>query len=445
MERKIELSQKQLVRLHVIENYNSGILSRKSAAAQLNLSERQITRIAEGVKRKGASFLIHKNSGRKPAHATPKETEEAILELFSQQEYNDVNFLHFKDIVAEKLEISISYSALTSILKKAGYQSPKRKRIRKKHHRRKRKEHPGELIQIDASPFDWLRTNSMLNMHGAIDDATGNILGLYLCDNECLYGYWEMMRMSILSYGVPQSVYSDKHTIFRSPKTDKLNTQELASGKRANLTQFGRGLDELGVNLIYANSPQAKGRIERLWNTLQSRLPVEFARRGIRTIKAANEFLKGYISIYNSKFSVKAEGKSIFVPLRKEFNIDHYLCIKDTRKTDAAGVFSFKARMFQVVNEGYPLIPARAKVDILTGPRIGMLTQYNGKIFENVSYLKKETPKSAKKKQSKKEKIKAGLLDNYPYQSTQWQNVFLFESFKDNTDFLYEMFFKKQA
>lgn len=445
MERKIELSQKQLVRLHVIQNYNSGIVSRKSAAEQLDLSERQITRLAEGVKKEGASFLIHKNSGRKPAHAISKETEEAILTLFGKEEHKGVNFLHFKDIIAEELKIYISYSALTSILKKAGNQSPKKKKIRKKHHRRPRKEHPGELLQIDASPFDWLRINEMLNLHGSIDDATGEITGLYMCENECLYGYWEMMRMSILDYGIPQSVYSDKHTIFRSPKTDKLSTQELVSGKTVNLTQFGRGLDELGINIIYANSPQAKGRIERLWETLQSRLPVEFARRGIRTIKAANEFLKEYVGIHNDKFAVKPKGKSIFVPLREDINIDHYLCIKNPRKTDSAGVFSFKGRTFQVVSDGYPLIPSRANINVLTGPRIGMLTEYNKQIFENVSFIKKDSIYKGKKKQKRREKIKKGILESYPYQSPQWHKVFFLENLQDNIDFLYEVFFKKQA
>ena len=112
-----------------------------------------------------------------------------------------------------------------------------------------------------------------------------------MTQNECLFGYEEMMRCCCLKFGVPQSVYSDKHTIFRSPKTGKLTVEEEIQGKSVNSTQFGRAMHELGVDIIYANSPEAKGRVERMWQTLQSRLPVEFAKRGIVTVSAANKFL----------------------------------------------------------------------------------------------------------------------------------------------------------
>ena len=127
-----------------------------------------------------------------------------------------------------------------------------------------------------------------------------------------------MKRCCCLKFGVPQSVYSDKHTIFRSPKTGKLTVEEEIQGKSVNSTQFGRAMHELGVDIIYANSPEAKGRVERMWQTLQSRLPVEFAKRGITTVSAANKFLQEeYIDMFNALFAVPCTGESIFVPCHR--------------------------------------------------------------------------------------------------------------------------------
>lgn len=130
-------------------------------------------------------------------------------------------------------------------------------------------------------------------------------------------------------------------------------------------------MHELGVDMIFAKTPQTKGRIKRLWLTLQSRLPVEFAKRGINTITEANRFLEEYRFIYNKKFSVTPESASLFVPFNPDFDIDDYLCIKHTRKTDHAGTFSFKNRCFQILDEGFPIISARREIQVLVNPLEG--------------------------------------------------------------------------
>lgn len=246
--------------------------------------------------------------------------------IYSRPELSGANFLHFKDILLTDFGISLSYSALLSILKCAGFVSPKKKKIRHRTHRRKRKAHPGQLIQIDATPYEWFGGNTKYSLHGANDDATGKVTGLFLTQNECLYGYLKTLRQCCVDFGVPQTVYSDNHTIFRSPKTGKLTVDELIAGKTVHLTQFGRSMHELGIDLIFAKTPQAKGRIERLWVTLQSRLPVELAKRGIKTITEANRFLEEeYRELFNQRFSVEPEAESIFVALTKETDIDNRL------------------------------------------------------------------------------------------------------------------------
>lgn len=440
-EGKLTLSQEQLKTFKVINSFIDKSISREHAAELLSLSPRQITRLKKGVLESGAEFLIHKNTGRKPAHAVSDETKKKVLDLYSKPEFNKANFLHFKDILLEDYKIALSYTSLYSILKNAEIESPKKKKNRNRTHRRKRKVHPGELIQIDATPYEWFDDNIKYALHGAMDDATGDIVGLYMTQNECLFGYLEMMRQCCLDFGVPQSIYSDRHTIFRSPKTGKLTVEELIRGETVNLTQFGRSMHELGTDIIYAKTPQAKGRIERLWDTLQSRLPVEFKRRGIKTLSEANEFLKTYRFKYNEKFSVKAEGDSIFVPLKNEICIDEILCVKHKRKTDNAGVFSFKNRCFQILDAGFPIISARREIEVLINPRFGIRVLYKGNSYSTIRYLKPKN-KNANVKVTKKT-VKT-VTPHLIHSTDEWKQIWWMEDFNLSLKFLYELFFEKQ-
>lgn len=443
-EGKITLSQEQLKTFTVINRFIDKSISRQQAASLLGLSTRQITRLKKGVLTSGAESLIHKNTGRKPAHAVTDETKEAVLKIYSRPELSRANFLHFKDILLADFGIALSYSALSSILKNAGFESPKKKKVRHRTHRRTRKPHPGQLIQIDATPYEWFGGNTKYALHGAIDDATGNVVGLFLTQNECLYGYLETMRQCCVDFGVPQTIYSDNHTIFRSPKTGKLTMDELFAGKTVHLTQFGRSMHELGIDLIFAKTPQAKGRIERLWVTLQSRLPVEFAKRGITTVADANRFLEEeYKELFNQRFSVEPEAESIFVPLAEGMDIDTILCVKHKRKTDAAGTFSFKNRCFQILDEGFPIINARREIEVLLNPRYGIRIAYGGRIYETIRYLKPQN-KNASIKVSKKVVKTVEPHLQLRHSSDEWKAIWWMEDYNLSLKFLYELFFEKQ-
>ncbi len=438
------MSQEQLKTFTVINRFIDKSISRQQAASLLGLSTRQITRLKKGVLTSGAESLIHKNTGRKPAHAVTDETKEAVLKIYSRPELSRANFLHFKDILLADFGIALSYSALSSILKNAGFESPKKKKIRHRTHRRTRKPHPGQLIQIDATPYEWFGGNTKYALHGAIDDATGNVVGLFLTQNECLYGYLETMRQCCVDFGVPQTIYSDNHTIFRSPKTGKLTMDELIAGKTVHLTQFGRSMHELGIDLIFAKTPQAKGRIERLWVTLQSRLPVEFAKRGITTVADANRFLEEeYKELFNQRFSVEPEAESIFVPLAEGMDIDTILCVKHKRKTDAAGTFSFKNRCFQILDEGFPIINARREIEVLLNPRYGIRIAYGGRIYETIRYLKPQN-KNASIKVSKKVVKTVEPHLQLRHSSDEWKAIWWMEDYNLSLKFLYELFFEKQ-
>ena len=212
-----------------------------------------------------------------------------------------------------------------------GIKSPKKHRKTKLHHRRKRKEAEGMMLQADGTPFDWFENGEKYSLHGFIDDATGKITGLYMCKNECLLGYLEVLRQTLENYGIPISLYPDKYSVFFPPKkvNDHVTIEEQLNGRDKGITQFGRIVEELGIEMFPASSPQAKGRIERLWETLQNRLVTEFRINKITTIDKANEFLPNYIIKYNSKFSVETSNKkSLFLKLPKRYNLDELLCVK---------------------------------------------------------------------------------------------------------------------
>ncbi len=387
----ITLNRKQLIRLDIINKANAGYITVADGAASLGVSERQFKRLKKKVRENGEASLIHQNSLKKPHNAFKESTYQQIITLFTSDVYENVNFKHFQELLLEHHQIDISYSSLYSLLTSNGFQSPKKRRRFKPHRRRKRKPQAGLLLQVDATPFPWFKNSkAKYSIHGAIDDATSTITSLYMCKNECMQGYFEMLRHTIQSFGVPVSIYADRHTIFRSPKADKLSIEDELAGISVKDTQFGRALSELNITLIPARSPQAKGRIERLWDTLQSRLPVEFAIHGITTIDAANEFLKKYPLKFNNMFSVQPENiDSSFSPLPESINLDYILCVKEPRTIDRGGVLSYYNRSFKIVDSPYSdLIPHNAKVQVFVSPKFGVKVQYKSYVFDTIRFIK---------------------------------------------------------
>ena len=445
------LSKQQLRQAHVLRNYNEGQLSRQEAAEALKLSTRQISRKAKALREGGEGALIHGNTGRKPIHALTKEAKAEIIRLRQEGVYEGCNIQHFRECLATRHGIVISYKALYNLLNEAGIKSPKKHRkARKAHRSRRRKALAGELLQFDATPYAWFGGEEKFALHGAIDDAGSAITGLYMTKNECLAGYQEVMRQTVLNHGVPLSAYTDRHTIFRSPKTAE---KELA-GEEANLTQFGRALAELGVNIIHAGSPQAKGRIERLWGTLQSRLPVEFRIRGITTVEAANEFLQNeYIALFNAQFALETEG-SIFVPFHHGKALDDILCVKETRKMDNAGSFSYKGQRFTVLDNGHPLIPAKAPVTLLISIREGLRVEYKGRIFNVTAAPAKPAtakPTAASKaapsarKPSDAETLRQRTEPLLKHSTEAWKRIWHQESYAESLAFLFDLFLKNDS
>lgn len=376
------LKQEELKRATLIEACIQGKCTIKQVANALGLSERRVKQIKKEVKENGVKSIQHGNRGKKPKNTIPDETRKTILELRRSYEYEISNFAHFQELLKERENIDISYSALYKILRNAGIKSPKKHRKRKLHHRRKRKACESMMLQADGTPFEWFEDGQRYSLHGFIDDATGKITGLYMCKNECLLGYLEVLRQTLENYGIPISLYPDKYSVFFPPKKvdDHLTLEEQLNGRQKGITQFGRIAEELGIEMFPASTPQAKGRVERLWETLQGRLLTEFRINRIKTIEEANKFFIEYIPKYNSRFAIEpANTTSVFLKVPKRYNLDELLCVKFERTIDNAGVFSLNHNKFQVIDVN---LPPKTKVQIYLSEMLGLRVKANNKIYD---------------------------------------------------------------
>lgn len=372
----------ELKRITIIQSVIDKKRTQKEAATALHISERQIRNLLKLYREQGVYGLKHKNKFHKPSHAFSQDFIDHIVQLKLSDDYFDTNFSHFKDLLEERENITISYSALYSMLTSHNIHSKKSHRDKKTHRRRKRRECEGMLVQTDGTPFDWFNIGTKYSLHGYIDDATGKILGLYMCEHECLLGYLEITRQMLTNYGSPVAIYSDKYSVFFPTKSQKTTLEEQLQGIDKPTTQFKRIMDSLGIDLIPASTSQAKGRVERLWETLQDRLTIEFKLNNITTIEEANQFLPKYIKKYNKKFSVEPQDKnSKFVSLPPYIDLDMLLTNKLTRVIDNSGTFSIQNKKFQIVDND--ILP-RAKVNIYMSHKIGIIVEYNKKRYKVV-------------------------------------------------------------
>ncbi|MDR3356466.1 MAG: ISNCY family transposase [Spirochaetaceae bacterium] len=299
------MNTKELARLTVIKGAIDGAYTVKQAAKKLGMSTRWVKHLKKAVREQGDGAVIHGNAGRHPANASDEALRNKIIALKKSEPYRSANFTHFRELLEEQERIRISYTSLSGILKAAGITSPKTRRSAgERRTMRERRAKLGELVQTDASPFDWLGRGVHYALHGFQDDATGAIPGLYLCEHECLQGYFEAFRAVLQGAGAPEALYADRIGIYfvNTKKPEHWSIEEQLAGKTLDKTRFGHIADALGCDLIPAGSPQAKGRIERLWETPQSRLPVRFALQGITTMEQANAALPRFIREFNQRF-----------------------------------------------------------------------------------------------------------------------------------------------
>jgi hypothetical protein len=252
-------------------------------------------------------------------------------------------------------------------LKSAGRESKRAQKHRpKKHKPLERRAQEGMLWQTDATPYAWLGEEiGAFALHAMLDDATGIVVSAVFTRNECAKGYSDAMQGGIEKYGVPLALYTDKHTIFRSPNEKPTIEQQLAGEDYKHpLSNFGHALVELNIEHIKANTPQAKGRIERLWETLQDRLPIELRLLGVKTIEEANRVLPELLRKHNEKYSVLPfESDKAYRSLCKNINLDYVFAKRETRKLGKGNEISYKNAIY-VPRESSVCLDARTTVEV---------------------------------------------------------------------------------
>ena len=340
----IIMRQKELKRLHVIHRVMEGELTQVEASEILSLSERQIGRIVKRRREEGEEGIQHRSRGRESSRRLPKKMKDRVVALYVQK-YQGFGPTLTSEKLHELDAIELSKETVRKWLIEAGHWQKARK-TRTHRQWRERKSHCGEMLQMDGSHHDWFEgRRAKCVLMGYIDDATGRTFCRFY-EYEGTIPAMDSFKRYIREHGIPLSVYFDKHTTYKS--TAEPSIEDEINGTEP-LSEFGRALTELGVKLIHAHSPQAKGRVERLFNTLQDRLVKEMTLRGINTIEEANKLLKSYLSSHNKRFAVKPKEQSdLHRSIPKGLNLDKILCIRTERTLRNDTTIAHNGKLYQI-------------------------------------------------------------------------------------------------
>ncbi len=356
-------------------------LSVREGAEVMGVSERHGWRMLAAYRKEGAAALVHGNRGRAPVNVVGKEVKERVLEL-AQGRYEKVNHSHLTELLEEREAIRLSRSSVRRTLVNAGIKSPRKRRGPKHRSRRERYPQEGMLLQMDGSSHDWLEGRGPhLSLLGAIDDATGAVPFALFRNQEDAQGYFELLKGVIKARGIPMAVYTDQHGIFRRSTKEEESLEEQLAGERKP-TQFGRALEELGVRNIFALSPQAKGRVERLWGTLQDRLVSLLRLAGTRTIAEANSVLWDYLPEFNRRFAVPpAEKGSSYRRPSAITSLEGILCFKYERTVASDNTVQFGHQSIQLLAELRRESYAHARVEVQERLDGSLAITYKGRVI----------------------------------------------------------------
>lgn len=376
-ERSVTLTVKEQKRLKVIAEVDAGRMIGKEAAEMVGLSLRQTRRLIAAYRKDGAAGLSHGNRGRPSPRKIREEVRDEIVRL-ARSQYQDYNDCHFTEKLAEKHGIEVSRSTVRRLRRSLGESSPRKRRAPRHRSRRERYPRPGMLLQLDGSPHDWLEGRGpRLALIAAIDDATNEIPFALFREVEDAAGYFELIQRISQTHGLPLAVYADRHTIFQSPAKATLE-QEVAGQRRRS--QFGRLMDELAIELIEAHSPQAKGRIERLFGTFQDRLVKELREAGATNRTEANQALWRYLPHFNARFSVaQAEAGSAYRPWPADLDPERHFCFKYWRTVNGDNTISFSGHALPIPPDDQRSSYRRARVEVHQRLDGSLAIEYQGR------------------------------------------------------------------
>ena len=412
--RKVELRMNEEKKYKIIKKLVETNGNKKRAAIELDLSIRQINRLILGYKAYGKEFFIHGNRGRKPIHSLSLELKQLIVDLYTSK-YWDCNYRFFTELLAKHENINVSESVVRKLLIEESLLSPKcrrktKKRIKKELEQKKeiatsKKEietiqanivalqdaHPsqprsayfGEELQMDACEHLWFG-NSKTSLHASIDDSTNQVVGAYFDYSETLYGYYKVTEQFLSKYGIPYMIKTDRRTVFEYKKKNSPSDED------DTFTQYSYACSQLGIAIETSSTPEFKPRIERLFQTLQARLPIELRLAGITTIEEANAFLPKFIEEFNKQFALCINNtKSVFDNQVDNETINLTLSVLSQRTVDSGHSIKYHNKLYKTIDgNGNNIFYAK-------GTKCMVIKTLNGELYASVDndiYALEEIP-----------------------------------------------------
>lgn len=355
------LTMRETRRYEVIQQVIAGRKTMAEASQQLGVEERQGYRIKAAIIKKGVRGAIHGNKGRRPWHALPADLLEKVVRL-RKEVYAGFNDRHFSEKLVEEEGLKIGREKVRQTLRAASIRPERVARKPKHRQRRERMSREASVLQMDASPHDWLEGRGpWLDLIHATDDATNREWGHFELA-ETTEAYFRQAMGIFSKNGLPESIYVDRHSIFW---TDREQTPEEQFLNKRPATEFGRAMDELGVGIIYAGSAQAKGRVERTGGTHQDRLVSELKLANAKTLEDANIVAKRYFKDYNRKFTKQARDKEkAWRPIPENIDLKHILCWKYKRVVKNDNTVSLDGTILQIPPSDVRCSFAKAVVEV---------------------------------------------------------------------------------
>jgi Winged helix-turn helix len=367
----LSMSKQEFSRLDVLLRVQSGRLRIADACTLIGLQRRQVFRLLRNLKQDGATSLLSKRRGKPSNHRLPPEVRVLALSIVRER-YADFGPTLAAEKLAELHGCLISHETLRGWMIADGLWVDRRHRLPSPHQPRRRRACLGELVQIDGSEHAWFENRGeACTLLAFVDDATSRLMQLRFVASESAFDYLRITRTYLEAHGKPVAFYSDKHGIFR------VNAKDAVGGD--GITQFGHVLSALNIDIICANSPQAKGRIERAFGTLQDRMVKELRLAGISTIAAANAWLPGFIDDYNKRFGRQpANAKDLHRPLTAADDLDEILAWREVRTVTHALTLHYDRMMLLLEPTPFARGLVRKKVDVVNYPDGRFAIQFEG-------------------------------------------------------------------
>ena len=372
MDKLLNMSAKELSRLEVMQRLTEKRLSQKEAGTILHLSMRQIKRWLKAYREKGAAGLVSKHRGRKGNNRLAEDVQKRVLNLLKTK-YKGFGPTLAHEKLVEKEHLQLSDESVRKLMIEEGLWKARKAKKVVVHQLRERRACFGELIQIDGSPHDWFEGRAEpCVLLVFIDDATGQLVQLRFVESESFFSYCQAAEGYFKRNGKPVAFYSDRHGIFR------VNVPSTGSGEA--LTQFGRAMQELDIQIICANTPQAKGRVERVIQTLQDRLPKEMRLRGISSMTEGNAYMPQFMADLNQRFAVEARSSvNAHRPLSAKDDLARILTWQETRTLSKNLTLQFEKVVYQIQTDRPTYALRKAQVLVCLNAQEEITILYNGK------------------------------------------------------------------